>query len=93
MKTLIILTFVALASASVLKDIDDINSQNVGWTAAPNKFTYMTADERKQYLGTIIVDYEEKPNPEAEILREFISLPAEFDARKQWPSCVHPIRD
>jgi len=94
---LAILSVFALAhaiegTASVLDDnmINEINAANGGWIAERNaRFEGMTMDEARQLLGAVPF-----PAPKHKIdtipLRD---VPDTFDARKQWPNCIHVIRD
>jgi len=59
--------------------------------AAENPLRNRSYEEIKGLLGTIIGGEEDtrvydKPTVNADI-------PTDFDSRKQWPSCIHPIRD
>jgi len=76
----------------VLNDamINQINAANEGWTAGRNaRFEGMTMDEARHLLGAA-------PAPTgSKISRIAVAndIPTSFDARKQWPSCIHSIRD
>jgi len=79
-------------TASVLDDnmINEINAANGGWIAERNaRFEGMTMDEARQLLGAVPF-----PAPKHKIdtipLRD---VPDTFDSRKQWPNCIHVIRD
>jgi cathepsin B len=96
---LVILSIVALTQAAfieslpVLDDsmINEVNAGNGGWIAGRNpRFEGMTMDEARQLLGAVPF-----PPPDARISRIPVSndIPTEFDARKQWASCIHKIRD
>jgi cathepsin B len=74
-------------------EINYINQLNAGWQAGHNsRFENVTEEEAHKLLGL-----SEIPVPvsdrRARDLHEIQSLPASFDARRQWPSCVMPIRD
>jgi len=97
-----ILAISAVAMASDIPEligdpdfIAEINSKQSQWVAGENQFSGMTFEEfRKTRLGLIVDDkIDEKPDPMAEIMKPFLSVPASFDSRKQWPNCVHAIRD
>jgi len=72
---------------------DFVNTNQNSWTAGVNpKFEGMTlAQIKAQFLGALpnneedvtVFDYEGEAN----------DIPANFDARDQWPGCIHPIRD
>jgi len=77
-------------SAPVLDDnmINEINAANGGWTAGRNpRFEGLTMDEARQLLGAV-------PYPHGKVDRiPVVAAPDTFDARKQWPNCIHVIRD
>eukprot|EP01027_Heterolobosea_sp_BB2_P020372 GEZU01029069.1.p1 GENE.GEZU01029069.1~~GEZU01029069.1.p1 ORF type:complete len:324 (+),score=120.08 GEZU01029069.1:250-1221(+) len=89
---------VAVASKHVLDD-DMINAINNDpkstWKAARNKrFEGMTIEEAHSLLATKNIPFDSK------IVRRRVDaivgakpIPSSFDARKEWPGCVHPIRD
>jgi len=90
---LFVCTQAIVGNAPVLNDemINEINSANGGWTAGRNtRFEGMTIDEARQLLGGIPY-----ASPSHKIGRIPVAndIPATFDARKQWPSCIHSIRD
>jgi cathepsin B len=68
--------------------IQSINAENAGWTAGRNDyFEGMTVGEAIDMLLPV-------PDvPETEDLESDPNFPDEFDARKKWPSCIHPVRD
>jgi len=69
--------------------IDVINARGE-WKAAHNaRFDGMTVREAQKLLG---LNMERKPDVAGHI--EITNpIPDTFDARQQWPNCVHPIRD
>jgi len=79
-------------AAPVLDDnmINEINAANGGWTAGRNpRFEGITMDEARQLLGAVPF-----PAPSHKVDRIPVGdVPDTFDARKQWPSCIHVIRD
>lgn len=68
-------------------------NQRVGWNAAVNPtFQGLTVEEvSRRFLGAslevpedvIVFDYQNSVD----------AIPTSFDARQQWPNCIHPIRD
>jgi len=80
-------------SAPVLNDnmINEINAANGGWTAGRNaRFEGMTMDEARQLLGAVPFA---APNTHVDKSPVQINAPDSFDSRKQWPNCIHGIRD
>lgn len=80
--------------------IDKQNAKENSWEAAHNKFSFMSLDEKKQYLGLDVESLRksnQNPNPandEMELLREFISFPETFDWRnKPEGTCIGDVRD
>jgi cathepsin B len=59
------------------------------WEAAHNQFSHKTVDELKAMFldPKMIVKKGVKDSVEQ------LSLPTSFDARKQWSTCIHPVRD
>jgi len=75
--------------------INQVNSQDVGWTAGRNdKFEAMTLEEAKYLLGTLSSPGESTSvhNRSGDSYNSG-SVPVNFDTRTQWPSCIHAIRD
>jgi len=76
--------------------IDTYNSVNgATWVAGANDyFKGMTFDDARGLLGTALSHIMEHNNT---LPSEYYALlsdpPAEFDARKQWPALMHPIRN
>lgn len=86
MKTVIVLSVLLLAVSSKLLNMGT-------WKANPNNlFANMTLEEQKSYLGAKIAPFGATNAPLVEI-QSLQDLPANFDARQQWPTCIHPIRD
>jgi len=80
-------------SAPVLDDnmINEINSVNGGWVAGRNaRFEGMTMNEARQLLGAIPFPSHKHKIDKIPVLKD---IPETFDARKQWPTCIHAIRD
>ena len=77
------------------EEIDYINSIQNDWVAGPTKFSGMSREEFiENYMGKIEMDeIVDRPDEGLQALKEFITLPETFDAREQWPNCIHPIRD
>jgi cathepsin B len=53
-----------------------------------NPFAYMSVEEIKSMMGTKIQSMEESNELDHEV-----DVPAQFDARVQWPQYIHDIRD
>jgi len=79
--------------------IDRLNSvEGQTWTAGHNDFfNDLSFDDARVYLGTSLSDISEHLD---ECLDDSVyaavsndAIPAEFDARTQWPGLIHPIRD
>jgi len=77
-------------SDMVLDDamIANVNGQNSGWTAGRNdRFEGVT-------IGEVINMLLPVPNaPRVGETPADENLPEEFDAKKQWPKCIHDVRD
>jgi cathepsin B len=70
-----------------------INSVQTEWTAAHNaRFEGVTVGEVKKMLRTRLAN-PLTVVPVSSIDVSSVDLPATFDARQQWPTCIHPIRD
>lgn len=71
--------------------IDEINAK-ASWTASDTFVKGMTIGQAKEMVGTIItpLDYPERTWG---ALGEYLTIPASFDSRTQWPNCVNYIRD
>jgi len=75
--------------------IATVNKANKGWTAGVNeKFKGMSMDKIKRLMGTLKTPPHLK-NPVKTHDLTNIQLPAEFDARQQWPNCptIKEVRD
>jgi cathepsin B len=95
-KLVLVGTIVAFANAHihpVNEDIIEIIKQKATtWKPMEmldNPLHHMTLDQVKGLLGTI-VDFEDNEFPEPEVSN---AINGAFDARTQWPTCVHAIRD
>lgn len=91
---LLIAVFVFVAAEHPLSDefIAQVNRDATTWTAGRNFHRDTSINYLKGLLGTIIT----KENPLPVLKTEnLMDLPAEFDARKQWPDCssIKEIRD
>jgi cathepsin B len=91
-----VITFALFVESSLINsdsEINRINALGAGWRAGHNKrFENVTIEGAHRLLGLneVPVPVSEK---RARDLNEISSLPASFDARTRWPSCVMPIRD
>lgn len=67
------------------------------WSAGRNEFfSGMTFNDARSTLGTAlshISEHLDKVMPDSLYASMNDTLPAEFDARTQWPGLIHPIRD
>lgn len=75
--------------------IETVNHSNALWKAGKNKvFEGKTFTQIRNMLGTFLVDPETRTLlPRADYNVDPKNLPKEFDPRKQWPNCIHPIRN
>ena len=98
MKVLVFVALIALAaSLRTVGDPDmirEITQSTDLWTAGTTKFTGMSVYEiQRFYLGTMLNG---NPNTERvthEAILELMTVPDSFDARTQWPKCIHPVRN
>lgn len=81
-----------------IDQLNKVNSDKYSWTAGRNPFfDGMSFDDARGLLGTSLSHISEHLQsclPEsayAGIGND--TIPAEFDARTQWPGLIHPIRD
>eukprot|EP01089_Gocevia_fonbrunei_P000568 TRINITY_DN1057_c0_g1_i1.p1 TRINITY_DN1057_c0_g1~~TRINITY_DN1057_c0_g1_i1.p1 ORF type:complete len:339 (+),score=73.96 TRINITY_DN1057_c0_g1_i1:42-1019(+) len=73
--------------------IASINGKGLPWKAGRNsRFEGMTLAQSKQLLGlkAFTSDSEPRPYP-VKTSSSIKDLPTHFDARTQWPHCVHPV--
>jgi len=73
--------------------IDEVNNDPASsWKAGENEvFRGKTLVQIKKMLGAFLIPKNERPTRKINVAPDF--LPQHFDAREQWPSCVHSIRD
>jgi len=70
--------------------INEINSVNGGWTASRNpRFEGLSLSDARTLLGAVPFPH---PGSIVDISPAKVA-PDTFDARKQWPTCIHGIRD
>ena len=99
--TVCVLALVAVAIAVPVCDekmIAEINNGNHGWQAGCSpRFAHMSVEEMKSKLMRL-----EHTHPRPRSLPSMAlaapsggvgAIPDTFDARQQWPNCIHPIRD
>lgn len=93
----LVLCAFAARDAQIIKIVNS-NPQST-WVAGENKFSAWSKEEIKQKLVRTshpqnipynkyqldVIRMHEKTNAN--------KVPTEFDGRKQWPKCIHPIRD
>lgn len=86
------------AEFAVTQDLVDLINSNPesSWTAGHNQFSHMTVEEAKRLLKTVNRQSKRHsshvPSASAKHV-ESLSLPSSFDARNEWPTCIHPVRD
>lgn len=84
--------FVAVAFANLALDDTIIQQVNLGestWTAGRNKrFEGMSLEDARKLLGTRLDRPGKLPKKFNKIPE---AIPTSFDARTQWPNCIHPI--
>mmetsp|Transcript_27431 Transcript_27431/g.49434 ORF Transcript_27431/g.49434 Transcript_27431/m.49434 type:complete len:336 (-) Transcript_27431:25-1032(-) len=70
--------------------LEDIKSKAT-WEASDSFVKGMTVSEARKMLGTFLEPsaFYELPLP----VGNETDIPTSFDAREQWPECIHPIRD
>lgn len=72
--------------------VNDIKNKADSWTPFEpehNPLKELNIAEIKGLLGTIVQGPVGLPGPDV----PNADVPKEFDSRKQWPNCIHPIRD
>jgi cathepsin B len=72
--------------------VNSINSSGLTWTASREWAGDMTVAEARVLLGTIEAPLKAKKSHWGS-LAKYTSIPASFDARQEWPNCVHSIRN
>ncbi|CAG9313974.1 unnamed protein product [Blepharisma stoltei] len=72
--------------------IDEINRVQDSWTASSDWVGNMTVAEAKQRVAPTIGSQKFSNNDWGELLN-YLSFPATFDSRQQWPNCIHPIQN
>jgi cathepsin B len=74
--------------------IDEINAQGK-WQASNDFVKDMTVAQAKMLTGTRLDTFDPIEFPERSwgTLLDYLSVPASFDSRTQWPNCVNYIRD
>lgn len=75
--------------------IDQVNSQNLGWVAGRNsKFDAMTLKQAIGLLGTLTSPADSASTSNAgDDSYDAGKVPLEFDCRKNFSTCIHPVRD
>jgi cathepsin B len=89
---------VAAALDFLVLDEEIINKVNnhpqATWKAGRNEiFENRRFSEIKNMLGAFLIDPETDNIPKVSYQLDNFTAPTEFDGRKQWPSCIHPIRN
>jgi len=100
MLTVLLVALVACASALINPDmsplIDEdlvrrVKESGAQWEATlDNKFASWTLGDAKKILGARLDDIF---IAEAPVVDAVTAVPANFDARQQWPGAIHPIRN
>jgi cathepsin B len=72
--------------------IERVNSNpRATWKAGRNaRFEGVSLDTARSLLGTVVLNETGAPKAKAVYAS---NIPTSFDARQQWPNCIHPIRD
>ena len=87
-----IAAFAAALNHPVNTDIvNEIKTKASTWVPLEvheNPLTKLTAEQIQGLLGTRVQPPAGYAAPE-----EILGLPDNFDAREQWPNCIHEIRD
>eukprot|EP00762_Andalucia_godoyi_P002432 ANDGO_02713.mRNA.1 Cathepsin B-like cysteine proteinase 5 len=70
--------------------IAEVNRGDNGWTAHRSpRFEGLTIAQAKQMLKINEAKFNNVPS----VAMHLDAVPTNFDARTQWPNCIHPIRD
>jgi len=83
--------------AEIIKTVN--SNPKSSWVAGENKFSTWTKEEIKKKLVATSYPKNIPYTPQQlEIIKYHQAnnakqVPTEFDSRKQWPKCIHPIRD
>jgi cathepsin B len=93
MKAVLLASVATAVLSSVVTEemINDINARGE-WKASNQWIKTKTAEDLQKLTGTI-VRTSHHPRKNWGALLDNLTIPASFDSRTQWPSCIHPIRD
>ena len=72
--------------------VDHVNSK-ASWTASLDWVGNMTVGQAKKLMGALPAQKNDYPVAKLGALEKYLSLPASFDSRTQWPKCVGAIRN
>lgn len=93
-------SFAAPGGISTLPAIKDeiisaVNTIESAWTAGRNEyFEGKSMADVSMLMGTIMTRSGDIPSPNEMLMAvDDSDIPQNFDAREQWPSCIHDIRD
>jgi len=73
----------------IIEEVNDPASKS-SWVAGENeRFHHVTIREARKLMGTFV----SQSRFEKKVHEDLKDVPAEFDARKQWPNCIIPIQN
>jgi cathepsin B len=89
------LVFVVALTVSASEMVDFVNKANKNWVAGENKYSSWTHEQLKCLMGADLTGRGGVVPPSSSHMVESAQndLPASFDARQKWGSCIHPIRN
>lgn len=71
--------------------VDQINNSDLPWVASKEWVGEMTIAEARALVGTEIEELTQERQENWGSLLKYTAIPASFDARAEWPTCIHPI--
>jgi cathepsin B len=100
MKVLLCVVLCALVAAVLARPacnpqlVENINAAGHSWKAACSpRFHGKSMEEVKASLMPVELAHPRDSKLPTLALGVSEAIPATFDARQQWPTCIHPIRD
>jgi len=90
---LFLVSAVVIEAAFREEVIDAVNRSGKKWTASRNKFSTWSNADISKLMGTALVLKAAVARGNSLSGEGPSNAPDSFDARKQWPSCIHPIRN
>ncbi|CAG9313970.1 unnamed protein product [Blepharisma stoltei] len=73
--------------------VDEINRVQDSWTASTDWLSQVTIAKAKSKLLTSEPKPRMFPKKDWGALLDYLSIPASFDSRQQWPKCIHPVQN